>query len=76
MPRAAASNDMEGIKGQDEIQINKMDRIGDEGQGDAQNNEGTLEVYVPRTLLLHIYQAGVASTTYVYFSCFIFFIFF
>ena len=71
-PRAAASDDMEGLEGQDEIQIDEVDRIGDEGQGDAQNNDGTLGAYVPRTLLLHIYQAGAASTTYVYFSCFIF----
>ena len=30
-PRAAASDDMEGLEDQDKIQINTMDRIGDEG---------------------------------------------
>ena len=54
-PRAAVSDDMEGMEGQDKIQIDEVDRIGDEGQGDAQNNEGILGTYVARTLLLHIY---------------------
>ena len=30
-PRAAASDDMEGLEGQDKIQIDKVDKIGDEG---------------------------------------------
>jgi len=35
-PRAAASDNMEGLKNQNKIQIDKkMDRIGDEGQSDA-----------------------------------------
>ena len=74
-PRAAASDDMEGMEDQGEIQIDGVDRIGDEGQGNAQNNEGTLGAYVPRTLLLHIFQAGAASTTYIYCSYFIYFSF-
>ena len=47
--RAASSDDMEG---QDEIEINKMDIIGDEGQGDIQNNDGTLGAYILRNLYL------------------------
>ena len=74
-PRAAASDDMEGMEDQGEIQIDGVDRIGNEGQGDAQNNKGTLGAYVPRTLLLHIFQAGAASTTYIYCSYFICFSF-
>ena len=74
-PRAAASDDIKGLEDQDKIQINKVDRIGDEGQSDAQNNDGTLEIYDPRNLFLHLYQAGATSTPYIYFSCFIFLIF-
>ena len=74
-PRAATSDNIKGLEDQDKIQIDKGDRIGDEGQSDAQNNDGTLEAYVPRTLLLHLYQAGTASTPYVYFSFFIFLFF-
>ena len=29
--RAAASDDMEGLENQDKIQIDKMDKIGDQG---------------------------------------------
>ena len=72
-PRAAASDDIKGLEDQDKIQIDKVDRIGDEGQNDAQNNDGTLGTYVPRSLFLHLYQAGAASTPYIYFSYFIFF---
>ena len=50
-----------------------MDRVGNELQGDAQNNNGTLGAYIPRTLFLYIYQAGAVSTTYIYFLYFIFF---
>ena len=66
-PRAA-SDDMEGLEGQDEIQIDEMNKIGDKGRGDTQNNNGILRTYIPQTLFLYIYQVGVASTTYIYFS--------
>ena len=74
-PRAAASDGIEGLEDQDKIQIDKVDRIGDEAQSDAQNNDGTLEAYVPRSLFLHLYQAGATSTPYIYFSSFIFLFF-
>ena len=64
---------MEGLEDQDKIQINKMDKIGDKDQSNVQNNNGILGAYVPRTLLLYLYQAGAASTPYIYFSYFIFF---
>ena len=44
-PRAAASDNIKGLEDQDKIQIDKMDRIGDEGQSDAQNNDGTLVLW-------------------------------
>ena len=72
MSRAATSDDMEGLEGQDEIQIDEVEKIGDEGKGNAESKG----VYVSQTLLLYIYQAGPTSTTYVYFSYLIFFLFF
>ncbi|MCV6630508.1 MAG: hypothetical protein OIF50_11705 [Flavobacteriaceae bacterium] len=61
-PRASSSEGME--EGQDQIDVDKSDAIVDEGQGDAQNNDGDLGAYVPRNLVRHIYQAGAASTIY------------
>lgn len=49
------------------MQYDKVNIIGDEGQGDTQNNNDILGVYIPRTLNLYIYQAGATSTTYFYF---------
>ena len=41
-PRAASFDD---IKGQDKIEINKINIIGDKGQDDTQNNNGTSGIY-------------------------------
>ena len=40
------------MEGQDKIEIDKVDIIGDEGQGNVQNNDGILERYLPRNLYL------------------------
>ena len=64
-PRAAS---FEGMKGQDKMEINKINTIEDEGQGDIQNNDGALGVYIPRSFLLYIYQAGADSTPFFLFT--------
>ena len=70
--RAASSDDMEG---QDEIEINKMDIIGDEGQGDVQNNDGTLGTYILRNLYLsgqcllhHLFLLSIFFIFFLYFK--------
>ena len=40
------------MEGQDKIEIDKIDIIGDEGQGNYQNNNGILGRYFPRNLYL------------------------
>ena len=42
---------MEGLEDQDKIQIDKVDRIGDEGQNDTQNNNGILGAYEPYSFI-------------------------
>ena len=42
-PRAASS---EGMYGQNKIEIDKINILGNKSQFDAQNNDGALEVYI------------------------------
>ena len=67
-PRAAS---YEGMEGQDDVEADGLDILMGEGRSDAQNNNRGLGTYVPRNLLLHIFQA---YTIYLYlFLLYIFF---
>ena len=59
------------MEDQDEIEINKVDIIGDEGQGDNQNNDGSLGAYILRNLYLlgqfHLHHLFLLSIFHTFF---------
>lgn len=51
----------EAMEDQDKIEVDKINIIGDEGQGDAQNNNAILERYVPMNFIFFIFIRSVPS---------------